>query len=95
MRACRQADSRARSSGDVVRGYNLLAEILHGFSAAPVLPFDAAAAATFDSMRSLRIRVATMDLRIAAITLDAGATLVSRNLRDFQRVPGLTVENWA
>lgn len=35
-----------------------------------------------------------MDLRIASIVLANGATLLSRNLRDFDRVPGLRVENW-
>ena len=35
-----------------------------------------------------------MDLKIASIALAANATLLSRNLRDFQRIPNLSVENW-
>jgi predicted nucleic acid-binding protein len=35
-----------------------------------------------------------MDLRIASIALTTGATLLSRNLRHFRRVPGLASEDW-
>jgi tRNA(fMet)-specific endonuclease VapC len=34
------------------------------------------------------------DLLIAAHTLALGAVLVTDNVREFQRVPGLKIENW-
>jgi predicted nucleic acid-binding protein len=33
-------------------------------------------------------------LKIGSIALEAGALLLSANLRDFENVPGLRVENW-
>ncbi len=41
-----------------------------------------------------RIRISTMDLKIATIGLVNDALLLSANLRDFQQVPGLRVEDW-
>ena len=59
-----------------------------------MLPFDDEAAATFDALESLRLRIGTMDLKIAAICLAHDATLLTRNLVDFEKVPGLKAENW-
>ena len=43
----------------------------------------------------MKLNVRANDLRIAAIALENSAIVVSRNLRDFQRVPGLQVEDWS
>ena len=64
----------------------------------PVLPFDAAAARRYGEVRSeLEQRgtpVGDADLRIAAIALARGLTVVTGNERHFRRVPDLSVENW-
>jgi tRNA(fMet)-specific endonuclease VapC len=64
---------------------------LHRFD---MLPFDREGAERYLLFRSQRIRIGTMDLKIAAICLAHDATLLTRNLIDFQKVPGLRVENW-
>lgn len=85
---------RARTPLEVTRGYRLLETLLRSYSAFKVLPFDAPAAAIFDGLRAQRIRVATMDLRIASIALSRGLVLLTRNARDFANIPGLATEDW-
>ena len=48
----------------------------------------------FDGLVAKRVRIATMDLRIASIALSQGLTLLTRNARDFSKVPGLAIEDW-
>ncbi len=63
----------------------------------PVIYPDTAAAARFDRLRltkGLR-KIGRADLLIASIVLANNATLVSRNVRHFQRIPGLKIVNWA
>lgn len=59
-----------------------------------VQPFDHRAADEFLRLRNSGVRIATMDLKIAAISLAEGATLLSANFKDFEQVPGLHVEDW-
>ena len=63
-----------------------------------VLDFDRSAAETYGAIRAALerkgTRLADPDLRIAAIVVGRGATLVTGNVKHFARVPGLKVENW-
>ena len=86
--------NRAKTNTDTIRGYTLLLEILQGFTNAPVLPFDPVAIAIFEQMRSQRVRVSTMDLRIASIAISRNLVLLTRNDSDFSKVPGLKIEDW-
>jgi predicted nucleic acid-binding protein len=53
-----------------------------------------AAADLFESLQAARVRIATRDLKIAAITLTSNDILLTANCRDFEKVPGLRFENW-
>jgi len=63
-----------------------------------VLPFDEKAAQAYGNIRCQLERmgkvIGAMDLLIAAHAVSSGAVLVSQNLREFQRVPGLKLEDW-
>lgn len=84
----------ARSLTDQVEAYRRLRNHLENYRQVPVLDFDATAADVYQQLRRARIRIGTMDLKIAAIVIAHDATLLSRNRRDFEKVPGLMCEDW-
>jgi tRNA(fMet)-specific endonuclease VapC len=84
----------ARSLVKQVEAYRRLRSHLENYRQVPVLDFDEAAAGVYEELRRARIRIGTMDLKIAAIVISLDATLLSRNKRDFAKVPGLKLEDW-
>ena len=84
----------ARTMAAQVEAYRRLRRHLDLYRNTRVLDFDAAAATESQRLRRLRIRVGTMDLRIAAIALVHSARLLTRNTVDFSKVPGLQFEDW-
>ncbi len=86
--------AKARSGGSLIESYARLHTTLAGLKHFRILPFDIGSARILEQLRGQRLGVGTMDLRIASIAIANNATLLSRNLRDFERVPGLTVEDW-
>jgi tRNA(fMet)-specific endonuclease VapC len=63
-----------------------------------VLPFDESAARIYGKVRShlekLGTPIGALDTLIGAHALSVHATLVTNNVREFERIPGLRVENW-
>ena len=75
--------------------YEQLRATANYFCDLTILPFDEAAQQQYQRLRSQKLRVGTLDLRIAAIALTQNATIVTRNSRDFEHIPGLKIEDWS
>lgn len=83
---------RCRKAHTLIPLYDRLASLVEFFRRWEVVRFDDHAADEFERIR--RINIGTQDLRIASIAKANDALLLSANLRDFGKVPGLRVENW-
>jgi tRNA(fMet)-specific endonuclease VapC len=73
----------------LTRTEELLAQII-------IVPLDEASVAQFDRLREIKKlnKIGRADLLIASITLAHRAVLVTRNVRHFRQIPGLSVTNW-
>jgi tRNA(fMet)-specific endonuclease VapC len=87
--------ARAKTGEQQIEAYVRLHRLLNSYCNRRVIDFDAAAMQRYYQLVKSRIRIGAMDLRIASIALTQGATLLSRKLGDFRKVPGLVVEDWS
>ncbi len=86
---------QARRPEEVARAYVHLGEAVVRLGRWRILPYTEAAIARVAQLKALRLNVRLMDLRIAAVAMENQAVVVTRNRRDFGRVPGLSVEDWS
>jgi tRNA(fMet)-specific endonuclease VapC len=86
---------RAKSTDELRLAYFNLNRTLAYFQSISVLDFDSSAADCYQSIISQKIRVGTQDLKIASIALSGNAVIVTRNSRDFRKVPSLQIEDWS
>jgi len=93
LNTIRQAEAgKARIT--IEQAYLLLEQTLDDIREVKVLSFTEQAEALVNEWRKKKIKGSTHDLRIAASCVVNSATLVTRNRRDFQTIPGLSVEFW-
>lgn len=85
---------RSKTSNELVLSYQRLRELLEDLNTINVLNFTAEASALFDELKHQKIRTGSQDLKIAAIALAVKGIVVTRNRRDFEKVPGLVWEDW-
>jgi tRNA(fMet)-specific endonuclease VapC len=75
--------------------YRFLVDTVMLLSEFTVLQYDVKSDDIYQSLKAQRVRVGTQDLRIASIVLACDGVLLTRNLQDFEKVPGLKIQNWS
>lgn len=85
---------RLRDVHRQIPAYVRLGQLFNVLGDWEIVPFDTRAADQFMLLRRQRIRIGTMDLKIASIALVNDALLVTANLRDSSAVPELRCESW-
>lgn len=78
-----------------IADYTELKQLLRTYCHIAVLDFDAKSVVEFERLRQAKIRIGTMDIKIASIAIANEAILLTRNRSDFGKVPKLTVEDWS
>lgn len=86
---------KAATPQNLISAYTKLKLTSVLFSELNVLEYTLEADHYFRSFRQAGIRIGTQDLRIASIVLAHNGILLSRNLRDFEKVPGLSIQDWS
>jgi tRNA(fMet)-specific endonuclease VapC len=87
--------AKAKTPEQYIAATRKLHKALDFFTVIEILDFDAPAAVEFKKLKAAKLKVGTMDLRIASVVLAVGGKLLSANLTDFRKVPGLDVEDWS
>jgi tRNA(fMet)-specific endonuclease VapC len=86
---------QAKSPERLAWAYGRLAATVRFLSRVHIVDFDESAIRRFEQLKKRKLKVGSNDLRIAATVLERDAILVTRNVRDFQKVPGLRTEDWS
>ncbi|HEV3260536.1 MAG TPA: type II toxin-antitoxin system VapC family toxin [Gemmataceae bacterium] len=86
---------QAQTGPQRITRYSQLQETVELVNQFPIVPFDQTVESHFQQLWSLRLRVGTQDLKMAAVARANRLTLLTRNRRDFGRIPGLGLDDWS
>lgn len=96
LKAIHDCNNQPFKSDKLIWAYKGLVDEIEFFKNIKLLDFNKDA---FETYRLLVINrhggIGTQDLRIAAITLSVNGILVTRNRKDFEKVPNLRLEDWS
>jgi len=85
---------RAPNVGAQIEVYERLRKMLEFFEEWEIIDLDSRAVQEYRRLKKEKVRIGSQDLKIASIAVANEALLLSANLRDFRKVPGLRVECW-
>ncbi len=85
---------KVSSHEEHAEAYRRLQETSKFLGRVNILPFTVSSIVRWEQLKKAKLNVRSMDLKIASIALEYQAIVVTRNIRDFSRVPGVKTENW-
>ena len=86
---------RAKTRPDTAYAYERFTRAVSSLAVMSIYSFTEPAIDRFESLRRMKLGVKANDLCIAAIALENSAMVVTRNRGDFERIPGLQIEDWS
>ena len=86
---------KAKRDSEIANAYDRMTAFATFIKQLPILTFDSAAIKRYRQLKALKLNVPKKDLCIAATALELGAKVVTCNISDFGRVPGLGIEDWS
>jgi tRNA(fMet)-specific endonuclease VapC len=89
------AARQAKRSDRRAWAYRGMADAATSLEHFEIVAYSEGAMLRYDQLRKMKLRVGGQDLRIAAIALEGGATVVTKNRIDFGRIPGLSIVDWS
>ena len=81
-------------TGKIARGYDFLFNLVNNFNRFQILPFDEDAEKIYQAMSAKTKRLGPKDCQIAALAIARDFTVITRNTRDFQRIPEVKFTDW-
>lgn len=85
---------RAKSREDIAYCYQQASIAVAALSRIRVISYTETAIVRYEMLKAMKLNVSGNDLRIAAIALEFGGIVVTQNVRDFERIPELIIEDW-
>ncbi len=87
---------KAATGSELLRAQKWLDWTVDRLALITIFPFDKVSAAQFEHLKKQKglRKIGRADMLIASIVLANQATLVTRNVRHFQKIPRLSVVNW-
>jgi tRNA(fMet)-specific endonuclease VapC len=89
------AINQAKTPARLAATYARLTDTINELRNWSVVSFSVGAITRYSALKQQKLNAGGNDLRIASIALELGATVVTRNRRDFSRIPGLVIEDWS
>ena len=86
---------RAKDRRVLAEIYQRMTNTVRFYASLEIVSFSEAAILRYEGLAKQKLKVRKSDLRIAALVLEHDAILVTRNRRDFARIPGLKIEDWS